>query len=121
MWLNCLVELATKTVLPAVLWLSETWHPTKRQAHALNSWAARLIGQVVGVRRRPDDDLSSFWRRLHHVGHYWLDMFGGSVNSRRRRRLHSFAGHLARASDGVANTLYEHGLWLGGDISKAVH
>ena len=100
--LKCRVELLAKTVLPAVLWLSETWHPTRRQAHALNSWAARLIAQIVGVRRRPDDELASFWRRLHRVGHYWLDLFGGSVDLRRRRRLHGFAGHLARAGDGLA-------------------
>ena len=100
--LRCRVELLTKTVVPAVLWLSETWHPTKRQSHALNSWAARLVGQVVGVRHRSGDDVGDFWRRLHRVGHSWLNSCGGSIDARRRRRLHGFAGHLARSNEGLA-------------------
>ena len=95
--LRCRVELATKTLIPA------TWHPTQRQSHALNSWAARLIGQIVGVKRFSDDDIGAFWRRLHRVGHSWLSSCGGSVDERRRRRLHGFSGHLARATEGLAS------------------
>ena len=41
-----------------------------------------------------------FWRRMHRQGHAYLAGAGGSIEERRRKRLHAFAGHLAR-SDGA--------------------
>ena len=89
--------------LQAALWLSECWYPTQRQQKRLDSWAARIFGQVAGVRFSTDDDVSTFWRRLYRTGHEMLRLHGGSLNSRRKRRLHSFAGHLARVQSGVVH------------------
>ena len=92
------IDLTTKTVFAAALWLSETWYPTKRQRRRLNSWAARIISQVAGVRKTDDEDLGDFWCRMYRTGHNKLAEHGGSSDIRRRKRLHSFAGHLARQS-----------------------
>ena len=98
----CRIDLPVKTVFSAALWLSETWHPTKRQRQRLDSWAARVISLVVGVRKYDDEDLGDFWRRMYRTGHATLAAHGGSFDVRRRKKLHSFAGHLARQS-GLAN------------------
>jgi len=90
------IQLTIATVFSAVLWLSETWHLTKRQRKQFNSWGARIMAQVVGVRPRSDDDVATFWRRMFRTGHGVLDAHGGSLEVRRRRRVHAFAGHLAR-------------------------
>ena len=68
----------------------------------LESWGARMIARVVVVKRAPDDDGVSHWRKMHRVGHTLLKTCGG-VNIHRRRRLHGFAGHIARVPEG---TLY---------------
>ena len=92
------VSLACQCVFSSVLWLSETWTPTKCQQSRASSWGARIISRVVGVRRKSDEEAGQYWRRLHREGHRWLRDFGGGVDVRRRRRLHSFAGHAARSS-----------------------
>ena len=74
------VRLATTTFFAAALWLSETWHPTKRQRRRLESWGARMVARAAFVRRKTHEDFNDFWR------------------SRRRCRLHGFAGHLARTN-----------------------
>ena len=100
--LSSRIDLVTKTVFSAALWLSETWHPTKRQRQRLDSWAARIVAQAIGIRKREDEDLEDFWRRMYRTGHRELAERGGSFDNRRRRRRHSFAGHLARHV-GLAN------------------
>ena len=95
------LDLTAKTVFAAALWLSECWHLTKRQQKRLNSWGARIVAQVAGIRRKADEDMSFYWRRLFRTGHDLLSKHGGSLNFRRRQRLHSFSGHLARMEDGA--------------------
>ena len=68
----------------------------------MNSWAARIISQVAGVRMGVDEYVGDFWRRIYRTGHEKLAMYGGSLDYRRRQRLHAFAGHLARDSQGLA-------------------
>ena len=51
----------------------------------------------------PDDDGVTHWRRMHRVGHSLLQAHGG-VDVQRLRRLHGFAGHLARAPDDIFHT-----------------
>ena len=97
------IDLTGKTVFSAALWLSECWHLTERQQKRFNSWAARIVAQVAGIRRKTDEDMAVFWRRLFRSGHELLRSHGGSMNVRRRRRLHSFAGHLARVTDGTVH------------------
>ena len=97
------LDLTVKTVFAAALWLSECWHLTKRQQRRLNSWGARIAAQVARIRRQADEDMALYWRRLFRTGHDLLAKHGGSLNSRRRQRLHGFAGHLARMEDGVVH------------------
>jgi hypothetical protein len=99
--LKCRVELGIGTFLAALSWLCETWNPTKAQRKRLNSWGARMFSRVVRVRRHADEDSLDHWRRLHRRGHSILAQFGGSIDFRRRQQLHSFAGHTARADDGL--------------------
>ena len=88
------------TVFAAVLWLAETWHTTVRQASRLESWAARLAARIAQTRPHSAEEPGDFWRRWHRAGHNLMLHCGGGLNVRRRRRLHSFAGHLARSEDG---------------------
>ena len=97
-------ELAVRAVISSLLWLSETWTPTKAQTRRLDSWGARLMARVVGTKRSPMEDVGGYWRRLHRKGHACLRTVGGSVTKRRRKRLHRYAGHLARMADGMART-----------------
>ena len=60
------------------------------------------MSQVVGIRKVDDEDLGDFWRRMYRAGHTLLAAYGGSFETRRRKRLHSFAGHLARHA-GLSN------------------
>jgi len=96
------IDLAAKTVFAAALWLSETWYPTKRQRKRLDSWAARIASQIAGVRMNFDEPVGDYWRRMYRTGHSKLALCGGSLESRRRQRLHAFAGHMARDTDGLA-------------------
>ena len=99
------VALFSKTVLMALLWLSETWHPTKSQRFRLESWAARMVARVCRVRNGSDEDLGDFWKRMHRTGRSWLRCCCGEVNVSRPKRLHDFAGHISRAPDtGWANS-----------------
>ena len=100
--MRCRVQLTINTVFACLLWLAETWKPTQRQQRMLNSWAARTVGKVMCVHRRADEDAIEHWRRLHRTGHEMLRSHGGSLGTQRRRRLHSFAGHIARSTEGLA-------------------
>ena len=94
--------LFVRVVFAALLWLSETWHPTAQQCNRLNSWGARMMSKVVRVRRLPDECPGDHWKRLHRSGHIWLARNGGGADTWRRLRLHGFAGHTARATEGLA-------------------
>ena len=93
------VTLFTKTVLMALLWLSETWYSSKRQRFRLESWCARMVARVCRLKRYGDEDMGDYWKRLHRTGRRWLRLCCGGANVCRRRRLHGFAGHISRAQD----------------------
>ena len=94
------IQLAVQCVVACLLWLAETWHPTVCQIHQLDSWGARLAARVARVRPHADEGAPGFWRRMHREGHHLMRRSGGSINVRRRRMLHQFAGHLARVGVG---------------------
>ena len=100
---SCRVKLGITTFVGALLWLSETWNPTQAQRKRLNSWGARMFSRIALVKRDADESPIEHWRRLHRVGHQLLGRAGGSMNARRRGKLHSFAGHVARAQNSVAS------------------
>ena len=99
--IKCRVELGVKTFLSALFWLCETWNPTKAQVKRVNSWGARMFARILCVKRFVAEDPLEYWRRLHRIGHSTLALHGGSIDFRRRQQLHSFAGHVSRADDGI--------------------
>ncbi len=96
-------ELAIRAVISSLMWLPETWTPTKAQQRRLDSWGARLMARVVAIPPSPQNDAGGYWRRLHRLGHAWMRTIGGGVNQR-RRRLHRYAGHLSRMTSGMPRT-----------------
>ena len=97
----CRIRSTFSTFVEALLWLSETWKPTRKQAASLESWGARMTAQVMKIIRQAEETVGDFWRRLRREGHGLLKAAGGGINVRRRQRLHSFGGHLARDVDGL--------------------
>ena len=45
--------------------LSGCWTLSKQQEQASESWCARLLSQMVGFKRDPNDDFATFWKKLH--------------------------------------------------------
>jgi len=105
--LKCRIRLCYATVFAALLWLAETWYPTKQQTKRVESWAARTLGKLYGVKMGVDGDVAEYWRRLHRVGHELLASAGGGIDVCRRRQLHAFAGHVVRAVSGPARQAFE--------------
>ena len=60
-----------------------------------------MFSRMLRVKRFADEEPLEYWRRLHRIGHSVLALHGGSMDFRRRQQLHSFAGHIARADDGI--------------------
>ena len=77
--------------------------PPLSQRRRLRKLGARTIARVVMVKRGPDDDGVTHWQRMHSVGHSLLQAHGG-VDVQRLRRIHGFAGQLARAPDDILHT-----------------
>jgi len=110
---RCRVQLGTKTFFAAVLWLAETWHLTQSQRSRLRSWGDRMIARVLRCQRRSSEGIDDFWKRLHRTGRFALQREGGSLDDRRRLRLHTFAGRIARTDgDVVASALRTRSLAL---------
>jgi len=89
---------AAQLLTSSLVWLAETWYPTKAQTRTLDSWAKRKIARVANVRRAPDEDIGSYWRRMYRRGQRLLEQCGGAAKRMRRFRVHRFAGHFARMS-----------------------
>ena len=102
-------------VFASALWLAECWNPTKALLQRLNSWGARTLALAYGVRKSADEDPVQFWRRLHRLGHDLYGRLGGSLLTLRTANLHRWAGHLARAPDGILRAASD---WLGGVSSS---
>ena len=48
------------STLSSATWLSGCWTLSKQQEQASESWCARLLSQMVGFKRNPNDDVASF-------------------------------------------------------------
>ena len=84
------------SVFASVLWLAETWLLTKQQRNHLDSWGARLAARTARIRRGSLEDIGQYWRRLHRTGRNLLERMGAKLDGSRAKRVHTFAGHLAR-------------------------
>ena len=66
------LKLASRAILTCVLWLAETWHPTKTHVQRLDSWGARMMARIAAVKRGGSEEIGGYWRRTHRVGHALL-------------------------------------------------
>ena len=67
-----------------------------KQEQASESWCARLLSQMVGFKRNPNDDFVTFWKKLHRKGHELARIFAVSPVDLYLRTKHRLAGHFAR-------------------------
>ena len=84
------------TTLSSATWLSGCWTLSKQQENASESWCARLLSQMVGFKRNPNDDFATFWRKLHRKGHDLTRVFAVSPVELYLRTKQCLAGHFAR-------------------------
>ena len=91
------VALLARAVWTSALWCAQAWNPTCAQRDKLDSWAARAMARVMRLRRDTEEDIASWWRRMHRVGHATLRRFEVIPLSRQARRsAMRWAGHVAR-------------------------
>ena len=57
------------STLSSATWLSGCWTLSKQQEQASESKCARLLSQMVGFKRNPNDDFATFWKKHHRKGH----------------------------------------------------
>ena len=84
------------STLSSATWLSGCWTLSKHQEQASESWCARLLSQMVGFKRDPNDDFAAFWKKLHRRGHDLARVFVVSPVDLYLRTKHRLAGHFAR-------------------------
>ena len=88
-------ESGTST-LSSATWLSGCWTLSKQQEQASVSWCARLLSQLEGFKRNPNDDFATFWKKPHRKGHDLARVFAVSPVDLYLRTNHRLAGHFAR-------------------------
>ena len=57
---------------------------------------ARMVANVVGVKRPPGMELGQWWRLWHRTGHRWIEKCNLNVLVAIRTRVLCWAGHVAR-------------------------
>ena len=68
----------------------------KTQRDKIASWSARMVANVVGVKKPPGMELGQWWRLWHRTGHRWIEKCNMNVLTAIRDRMLSWAGHVAR-------------------------
>ena len=91
------------STLSSATWLSGCWTLSKQQEQASESWCARLLSQMVGFKRNPNDDFATFWKKLHRRGHDLARVFAVSPVDLYLRTKHRLAGHFARFESCVSD------------------
>jgi hypothetical protein len=89
-------DLLFKAVWASALWCSQTWNTTKVMRSSLDSWGARMMTTIAGVRRYPEEDIDAWWRRLHREGHKRIVRYGQKLSVWSRIWTHRWGGHVAR-------------------------
>ena len=97
-WLPRLLRLniVKTTMWQAFRWSSSVWTTVKAQRDKIASWSARMVANVVGVKRPPGMKLGQWWRLWHRTGHRWIEKCNMNVLVAIRDRMLSWAGHVAR-------------------------
>ena len=108
------------STLSSATWLSGCWTLSKQQEQASVSWCARLLSQMVGSKRNPNDDFATFWKKLHRKGHDLARVFAVSQVDLYLRTKHRLAGHLPVLKMTVlCIRCWCAGIWLGGVRNNA--
>ena len=89
-------DLLLKAVWASVLWCAATWNSTKVMRNSIDSWGARMMSTIAGVRRVPEEPIDSWWRRLHREGHKLIDKYGPKLSTMSKLLVHRWGGHVAR-------------------------
>ena len=63
---------------------------------SLDSWGARLMTTIAGVKRYPEENIDAWWRRLHREGHRRVAKFGLKLSASSKLKVHRWGGHVAR-------------------------
>ena len=84
------------TVWQAFLWSSSVWTTVTAQRDKIASWCARMVANVVGMKKPPLMEMDQWWRPWHRTGHRWIEKCNMNVLSAIRDRVLSCAGHVAR-------------------------
>ena len=97
-WLSRLLRLNIEktTMWQAFLWRSSVWTTVKAQRDKIASWSARMVANVVGVKKPPGMELGQWWRLWHRTGHRWIEKCNMNVLVAIRDRMLCWAGHVAR-------------------------
>ena len=80
----------------------------EKQVSHLAFWSARLHARMLGLMKGPEEDVGSFWLRIHRMGHLCMKKYDASPVNRFRIQKHSMSGHFARLEEShvVAKVLH---------------
>ena len=94
-WLPKLFRL---NIIKTTMWQAFLWSSNDGQGTGdkIASWSARMVANVVGVKRPPGMELGQWWRLWHRNGHRWIEKCNMNVLVAIRDRMLSWAGHVAR-------------------------
>ena len=97
-WLPRLLRLniIKTTMWQAFFWSSSVWTTVKAQRDKIASWSARMVANVVGVKRPLGMEMDQWWRLWHRTAHRWIEKCNMNVLVAIRDRMLSWAGHVAR-------------------------
>ena len=97
-WLTRMLRLniVKTTMWQAFLWSSSVWTTVKAQRDKIASWSARMVANVIGVKKPPWMELDQWWRLWHRTGHRWIEKGNMNVLTAIRERMLSWARHVAR-------------------------
>ena len=77
---------------------SSVWTTVKAQRDKIASWSARMVANVVGVKRPPGMELGQWWRLWHRTGHRWIEKCNMNVLVAIRDRMAMWQGWITKKS-----------------------
>jgi hypothetical protein len=84
------------TILPAFLYVCETWSPALREEHRLRVFENRVLRRVSGPN---SEEVTREWRKLHNGELHNLYSSPDNISHIKSRRMRC-AGHVARMGQG---------------------
>ena len=75
---------------------SSVWPTVKAQRDNIESWGAKMVANVIGVKKPQWMEMDQWWRHWHRTGLRWIEKCNMNVLTAIRERALSWAGHLAR-------------------------